>query len=62
LAGGAVLAIVQFFVQGYLAATLPFTNFVDLSTGLTLLPIIFGAGVVLAAFASIIAIKRYLRA
>jgi cell division transport system permease protein len=62
LAGGAVLAIVQFFVQGYLAATLPFTNFVGLTTGLTLLPIIIGAGVLLAAFASIIAIKRYLRA
>lgn len=62
LAGGAVLAIVQFFVQGYLAATLPFTNFVGLTTGLTLLPIIFGAGVLLAGFASIIAIKRYLRA
>ena len=62
LAGAAVLAIVQFFVQGYLAATLPFTNFVGLSTGLVLVPILFGIGVVLAAFASIIAIKRYLRA
>jgi len=40
LAGGTVVAIVQFFVQGYLAQSLPFTNFV----------------------ASIVAIKRYLRA
>ena len=62
LAGGTVLAIVQFFVQGYLAQSLPFTNFVDLGTALTLVPIIFGLGVVLAAFASIVAIKRYLRA
>ena len=62
LAGGTVLAIVQFFVQGYLAQALPFTNFVGLSTGLVLLPILFGLGVILAAFASIIAIKRYLRA
>lgn len=62
LAGVSVLAIVQFFVQGYLAATLPFTNFVGLSTGLVLVPILFGIGVLLAGFASIIAIKRYLRA
>jgi cell division transport system permease protein len=62
LAGGTVLAIVQFFVQGYLAQSLPFTNFVDLGTALTLVPIIFGLGIVLAAFASIVAIKRYLRA
>jgi cell division transport system permease protein len=62
LAGGAIIAIVQFFIQGYLAASLPFTNFVGLGTGLVLVPIIFGIGVVLAAFASIIAIKRYLRA
>jgi cell division transport system permease protein len=62
LAGGTVVAIVQFFVQGYLAQSLPFTNFVSLGTALTLVPIIFGLGVLLAAFASIIAIRRYLRA
>ncbi|MEY4452155.1 MAG: hypothetical protein RLZZ380_1276 [Actinomycetota bacterium] len=62
LAGGTVVAIVQFFVQGYLAQSLPFTNFVSLATALTLVPIIFGLGVLLAAFASIIAIRRYLRA
>lgn len=62
LAGASVLAIVQFFVRGYLAASLPFTNFISLGTGLTLVPILFGIGVVLAAMASIIAIKRYLRA
>ena len=62
LAGGAVVAIVQFFVQGYLAVTLPFTNFVGISTGLILVPILFGVGVLLAGFASVVAIKRYLRA
>ena len=62
LAGGTVVAIVQFFVQGYLAPSLPFTNFVDLGTALTLLPIIFGVGVFLAALASVVSIKRYLRA
>ena len=62
LAGGAILGIVQFFIQGYLAASLPFTNFVGLGTGLVLVPIIFGIGVLLAGIASIVAIKRYLRA
>lgn len=62
LAGGAVIAIVQFFVQGYLATVLPFTNFVDIGSGLMLLPILLGLGVVLAAFASIGSIRRYLRA
>jgi cell division transport system permease protein len=62
LAGGTVVALVQFFVQGYLAQSLPFTNFVSLGTALTLVPIIFGTGVLLAAIASIVSIKRYLRA
>ncbi|MEY4397661.1 MAG: hypothetical protein RLZ53_237 [Actinomycetota bacterium] len=62
LAGGAVFAIVQFFVQGYLAQALPFTNFVGLDTALMLLPFILGIGVLLAAFASIASIRRYLRA
>jgi cell division transport system permease protein len=62
LAGGTVVAIVQFFVQGYLAQSLPFTNFVSLGTALSLVPIIFGIGVALAAIASIVSIKRYLRA
>ena len=62
LAGGTVVVIVQFFVQGYLAQSLPFTNFVSLGTALSLVPIIFGIGVALAAIASIVSIKRYLRA
>jgi cell division transport system permease protein len=61
LAGGAVLAIVQFFVQGYLAVNMPFTNFVGLADGLLVVPILIGAAVVLAAFASGLAIRRYLR-
>lgn len=62
LAGGAVLGIVQFFIQGYLAKSLPFTNFVGLDTGLMLVPLILGVGVLLAALASVVSIKRYLRA
>jgi cell division transport system permease protein len=61
LAGGAVLAIVQFFVQGVLAPKLPFTNLVGLPDALTVFPILVGVGVLLAAIASGSAIRRYLR-
>ncbi len=61
LAGGAVLAIVQFFVQGYLAERLPFTSFVTLSDAMLVLPLLIGAGIILAAGASGLAIRRYLR-
>lgn len=60
-AGVAVLGIVQFFVQGYLAQSLPFTSFVGLADGLLVFPILIGLGIVLAAFASGLAIRRYLR-
>lgn len=60
-AGGAVLGIVQFFVQGYLAERLPFTSFVGLSDGLLVVPLLIGAGILLAALASGLAIRRYLR-
>ena len=61
LASGAVLAVVQFFVQGYLASKLPFTNFVGLTDALIVTPILIGVGIVLAALASGLAIRRYLR-
>lgn len=61
LSGAAVLAIVQFFVQGYLAERLPFTSFVGLADGLLVVPMLIGAGIVLAALASGLAIRRYLR-
>ncbi len=61
LASGAVVAIVQFFVQGYLAQQLPFTNFVGLGSALLIVPALIGAGVILAAAASGLAIRRYLR-
>jgi cell division transport system permease protein len=61
LAGGAVVVIVQFFVQGYLAQQLPFTSFVGLADGLLVVPILVGAGVLLAAIASGLAIRRYLK-
>jgi len=61
LASAAVLGIVQFFVQGYLATALPFTSFVSVGQALAIVPILIGAGIVLAAFASGIAIRRYLK-
>jgi cell division transport system permease protein len=61
LASAAVLGIVQFFVQGYLATALPFTSFVGLGQAFAIVPILIGAGIVLSAFASGIAIRRYLR-
>lgn len=61
LAAGAVLAIVQYFVQGYLATRLPLTSFVSMADGLQIFPLLVGVGVVLSAFASGVAIRRYLR-
>ena len=61
LAGGAVIAIVQFFVQGFLVEKMPFTSFVGLADGLAIFPLLVGVGVVLAAIASGTAIRRYLR-
>lgn len=61
LAGGAVVAIVHFFVQGVLAPKLPFTSLVGLSEAFTVFPLLVLVGVILAAFASGTAIRRYLR-
>ena len=60
LAGGAVVAIVHFFVQGYLAERLSFT-FVDLGDALLVVPLLVVVGVLLAAASAGIAITRYLK-
>jgi len=60
LAGGAVVAIVIFFVQGYLAENLSLT-FVDTSDALLVVPLLVVVGVLLAAVSAGIAIRRYLR-
>jgi cell division transport system permease protein len=61
LSGAAIIGIVQFFVQGFLATQLPFTTFVGLGDALALLPglVLVGAG--LAAIAAATSIRRYLR-
>ncbi|WP_353810279.1 permease-like cell division protein FtsX [Agromyces sp. SYSU T00194] len=61
LAGGAVVGIVQFFVQGYLSSRLTFTALVGLGDALVVVPLLLVAGVVLAAISAYIAIARYLR-
>ena len=61
LAAGAVLSVVQYFVQGYLATKLPFTSFVTLADGLLVAPALIAAGILLSAIASGFAIRRYLR-
>jgi cell division transport system permease protein len=61
LAGVATWGIVKFFVQGYLQASVPFTNFVGTGNALTVAPILVVAGILVAAVASNIAISRYLR-
>jgi len=61
LAAGAVLAIIQYFVQGYLATRLPLTSFVSMTDGMQIFPLLVGVGIVLSAFASGVAIRRYLR-
>jgi cell division transport system permease protein len=61
LSGAAIVGIVQFFVQGFLATQLPFTTFVGLGDALALVPglVLVGAG--LAGIAAATSIRRYLR-
>jgi cell division transport system permease protein len=49
MAGGAIVAIVHFFLQGYLRVTLPTTNFITLTDGIIVVPILVIVGCVLAA-------------
>jgi cell division transport system permease protein len=61
LAGGAILAIVHFFVDGYLAPSAQFVNFVGLQDAFIVIPLLIVVGVVLAALSANFAIKRYLK-
>jgi len=60
-AGAAVVAIVKFFVQGYLIANVPQTSFVRLSDAFVIVPILLAVGVLLAALSANFAIARYLK-
>ncbi|MFC5501112.1 permease-like cell division protein FtsX [Lysinimonas soli] len=61
LAAGAIVAIVQFFVQGYLQQTIANTAFVTLTDALLVAPILVGVGMLLAALSASVAIRRYLK-
>ena len=62
LAGGAIVAIVQLFVRGYLANSLgPTIGLVGLDEALTVVPILIAVGAALAATSAGIAISRYLK-
>ncbi|GAB3610551.1 MULTISPECIES: permease-like cell division protein FtsX [Humibacter] len=61
LSVGAVFAIVQFFVRGYLSQKMQLTSFVGLDSAWIVAPILVIVGIGLAALASSVAIRRYLR-
>ena len=62
LAGGAIVAIVQFFVQGYLVNSLQTTTtLVGLGDALVVVPILIVLGAALAAASAGVAISRYLK-
>lgn len=61
LAALATVGIVQFFIQGYLAKAQQDIAFVTVPDALIVVPILIGAGIVLAAVSANIAISRYLR-
>ena len=62
MAGGAIVAIVQFFVQGYLSRTLgSTTTLVGLNDAIVVVPILIVVGAALAAASAGVAISRYLK-
>ena len=61
MAGGAIVALVQFFVQGYLAVNVPLTSFIGLTEALIVVPILVIVGGLLAAISANFAITRYLK-
>jgi len=61
LAGGATIAIVQYLITDFLALELPFTSFVGINEALLVAPYLVLAGVILAALASGVSIRRYLK-
>jgi cell division transport system permease protein len=61
LAGLAVIGVVQFFVQGFLAQQVSYMSFIGLGDALLIAPALVAVGIVLAAAASSSAINRYLK-
>jgi cell division transport system permease protein len=61
LAGGVIVVLVQFFVQGYLASSLQGTPLVNLQDALLVVPVLLVSGALLAAVSASVAIRRYLK-
>jgi cell division transport system permease protein len=62
LAGGAIVAIVQFFVTDYLGASLgQTTTLVGMDEAIIVVPVLIAVGAVLAAVSAGAAISRYLK-
>jgi cell division transport system permease protein len=61
LAGAVVIAIVYFFVHGYLAARIASIAFVGFDSLYVVVPVLLVVGVVLAAISANVAISRYLK-
>lgn len=61
LASVASVAIVQFFVQDFLAKSVPFTSYITVEQSLIVPPALVLVGVILSAIAAKVAITRYLR-
>jgi len=62
LASGAIVAIVHFFVGGYLAESFTGYSFIGIEDALLVAPILVVVGAVLAALSASVAIRRYLKA
>ena len=61
LAGGAILAVVHFFVKGYLVVNFTGTPFIGLQEAAIVVPLVVLVGIVLAALSANVAIRRYLK-
>jgi len=61
LAGGAITAVVWFFVRNYLAQRFSGTAFIGMSDAAVVVPAVIVIGVLLAGVSALIAIRRYLR-
>lgn len=61
LAGGAIVAVVWFFVRNYLAQRFSGTAFIGMGDAAIVVPSVIVIGVLLAGVSAFIAIRRYLR-
>ncbi len=61
LAGGAIVALVYWFVQGYLSSRLEGFSLIGLEDALVVVPILLLVGAILAALSANFAITRYLK-